>query len=56
MNDALDDGMFWVGALFAFTPIIVGGAAVGVWWLWRRRERTSGAPAAPPSPSAPVER
>ena len=38
MNDALNDSMFWVGALFAFTPIVVGGAAIGIWWWQRRRE------------------
>jgi hypothetical protein len=31
--------MFWVGALFAFTPVVVGGTAVGIWWWVRRRER-----------------
>lgn len=56
MNDALDASMFWVGALFAFTPIVVGGTAVAVWWWWRRRDRATNAGPAPPSPAAPVER
>lgn len=37
MNHALDTSMFWVGAMFAFTPIIVGGAVIGIWWWMRKR-------------------
>lgn len=39
MNDALSTGMFWVGALFAFTPVVVGGTVIAIWWWTRRRER-----------------
>ena len=37
MNHALDTSMFWVGALFAFTPVIVGGTVIGIWWWMRKR-------------------
>ena len=38
-HEALHDAMFWVGALFAFTPIVVGGGVVlAIRWM-RRRER-----------------
>jgi uncharacterized membrane protein len=37
MNHALDVSMFWVGALFAFTPIVVGGSVIAIWWWMRRR-------------------
>jgi len=38
MNSALDTSMFWVGAMFAFTPILVGGSVIAVWWWHRRRD------------------
>ncbi len=41
MNDALSTSMFWVGAMFAFTPLLVCGTVVGIWWHLRRRERQS---------------
>ena len=34
--------MFWVGALFAFTPIIVGATVIGIWWWMRKREARDG--------------
>jgi hypothetical protein len=34
--------MFWVGALFAFTPVIVGGTVIGIWWWKRKREAREG--------------
>jgi uncharacterized membrane protein len=37
VNHALDVSMFWVGALFAFTPVIVGGTVIGIWWWMRKR-------------------
>lgn len=46
MNDALSTSMFWVGALFAFTPLAVGG--VVLWVLWRKR-RASDRKTLPPS-------
>ncbi|MDH3496781.1 MAG: hypothetical protein OER21_08470 [Gemmatimonadota bacterium] len=48
MNDALSTSMFWVGALFAFTPIVVGGIVIGVWWLTRKRVAGSGERFSPP--------
>lgn len=46
MNDALSTSMFWVGAMFAFTPIVVGGTVVAIIW-WKRRQ---GARADQPDP------
>jgi len=37
VNHALDTSMFWVGAMFAFTPIIVGGTVIGIWWWMKKR-------------------
>ena len=51
-HTALDQGMFWVGALFVFTPIIFAGIVLGVWWYGRKRERAREATGA--SPSQPV--
>lgn len=41
MNHALDTSMFWVGALFAFTPIVVGGTVIAIWW-WKRKRESDG--------------
>lgn len=38
-HEALHTSMFWVGAMFAFTPIIVGGGVILVLRWIRRRER-----------------
>lgn len=37
-GDPLGDSMFWVGAMFAFVPMIIGASVVAVWWRWHRRE------------------
>ena len=42
-HDAMSDAMFWVGALFVFTPIMLTGIVITVLWLARRRG--SGRPA-----------
>ena len=39
VHDRLDAAMFWVGAMFAFTPILVGLGAGAVIWYHRRKER-----------------
>jgi len=49
-HDSLDQTMFWTGAMFAFTPVIIGGIVLAVWWRGRRR-----APA-PPSSQDPGDR
>ncbi len=36
-HDAADLAMFWVGALFVFTPITFFGVIIGVWWYQRKR-------------------
>jgi len=61
MNEALDTSMFWVGALFAFTPVVVGGLVIAVWWFTRKRGAASGEPYPPPqgesrgaAPSSPA--
>ena len=36
---AAEAAMFWVGALFVFTPIVFVGVILGVWWYGKRRER-----------------
>jgi hypothetical protein len=44
-HDAADLAMFWVGALFAFTPIVFFGVIIAVWWVQqkkREREETVG--------------
>jgi hypothetical protein len=38
-DDALSLSMFWAGALMVFTPLIVGGIVLGVWWRQRRAAR-----------------
>jgi hypothetical protein len=38
-HHAAEAAMFWVGALFVFTPIVFAGVILGVWWYGRRRER-----------------
>lgn len=43
----LDAAMFWVGALFVFTPIIIGSSVLGYIW-WSRRKRTT-----PPAANEP---
>ena len=35
-HTALDQGMFWVGALFVVTPIIFAGIVLGVWWYGKK--------------------
>jgi uncharacterized membrane protein len=57
MNHALDASMFWVGALFAFTPIVLGGVVIGVWWWMRKRGALDEPPVRDPaSPGPPVQR
>jgi hypothetical protein len=36
-HTALDQSMFWVGALFVFTPIIFAGVVLGVWWYGKKK-------------------
>ena len=38
-HDRLDRAMFWVGAMFAFTPIVVGLIVASVIWWQRRRKQ-----------------
>jgi len=41
MNHAADTAMFWVGALFVFTPILFFGIVIGVWWF-QQKKRAAG--------------
>jgi hypothetical protein len=38
-HDAADLAMFWVGALFVFTPITFFGVILGVWWYKGKQNR-----------------
>ena len=48
-HDRLDTAMFWVGALFAFTPVLIGIAVGAVIW-WHRRKQRGGEGLPPPAP------
>ena len=37
-HDRLDAAMFWVGAMFAFTPILVAIGVGSVVWYQRRKK------------------
>ncbi|MEE8061193.1 MAG: hypothetical protein V3T16_05165 [Gemmatimonadales bacterium] len=39
--DAISVAMFWVGALFVFTPIAFAGIILGVWWFQRKKGQAS---------------
>ncbi len=49
-HTALDQGMFWVGALFVFTPIIFTGIVLGVWWHGKKHRAKEKAEAGPSQP------
>jgi hypothetical protein len=42
-EDSLSLTMFWVGVLFAFTPILVVAVVIGTTWYLRKKRRTGGA-------------
>jgi len=42
MNHAADTAMFWVGALFVFTPILFFGIVIGVWWFQQKKRAAQG--------------
>lgn len=42
-HDKLESAMFWVGAMFAFMPILVGLGIFGVVWWHRRKAAAAGA-------------
>jgi uncharacterized membrane protein len=46
-QDTLSLTMFWVGALFAFTPMLVVGVVIGTTWYLRRKRRASDVPSRP---------
>ena len=49
----LDQGMFWVGALMVFTPMIFAGIVLGVWWHGKKQQDQA-REAAGATPSEPV--
>ena len=40
-HDALELGMFLAGALMALTPVVLGGAVLGIWWHQRRKTKNN---------------
>ena len=34
---AMEQGMFWVGAMFVFMPILFASVVIGVWWYQRKK-------------------
>ena len=51
-HDAMGAAMFWVGALFVFTPIVLTGIVIGAIWLQRRRRGPAGPETPVPRPPA----
>jgi hypothetical protein len=49
-HDAVEQSMFWVGAMFVFTPVIFAGIVLGVWWHKRKQERNASEGSGPPAP------
>lgn len=49
MNEGLNTSMFWVGAMFAFTPVVTVGTVLIIWWYTTGRKRRE-----KESPNAPV--
>jgi len=41
VNEGLSTSMFWVGAMFAFTPVVLIGIVMAVWWNWRKRKQAA---------------
>ncbi len=39
-HDAMMDAMFWVGALFVFTPVLLAGIVFGAIYYGRRKARS----------------
>jgi hypothetical protein len=39
--EAISMTMFWVGAMFVFTPITCAGIVLGFWWFQRKKEQAS---------------
>jgi hypothetical protein len=42
--DTMSLAMFWVGALFVFTPILVVAVVIGTTWYLRKKRKTGAAP------------
>lgn len=42
-HEAMDAAMFWVGALFVFTPILVVATVIFTTWYLRKKRKASGA-------------
>jgi len=43
-DDAMSSAMFWVGALFVFTPILVVATVVVTSWYLRKKRKSPAAP------------
>ena len=40
-SEAISVAMFWVGALFVFTPMAFAGVILGVWWFQRKKQQAN---------------
>jgi len=50
-HDKLESALFWVGAMLAFTPVLVGlGVAAVIWWHRRKAGLSVPTPAAAGTP------
>ena len=54
-DDVLSLSMFWVGAMFVFTPVIIAGVVIAVIW-WGRRHPRDASPDALPRTNFPDTR
>lgn len=43
-EDSLSATMFWVGVLFAFTPMLVAGVVIGTTWYLRKKKKPDQTP------------
>jgi len=48
-GDPLENSMFWVGAMFAFFPMMIAAGVVTAWWRWRKRTSTESVAGRPDS-------
>ena len=49
-EDSMSSVMFWVGVMFAFTPILLVSIVVGTTWYLRKKQRARTTPLEPTRP------